>query len=195
MSMENFETILDTDEIIIKEYKPNKTRSITFGIVSLIPLLIIGAIFFGFSLFQFFSVNKFMSGEDVGFKFAPYIFLGFGILVLSFFLFLFIYGIIYAVVSYRKILYCLTNKRIIIRSGFIGVDFHSLDIKAISSINVKVGLFDKWVKPNTGTIIFGSSTTPLGGQGKSGGRNGFAFAHLENPYEVYKEIKEMSEIK
>ena len=190
--MESFKTILDKDEIVIKEYKPNKTRAVALGMLSLIPLLIIGSIFVVISILQFNSIIKVTTEVEGEKPLVPFVFLGFGIFIFCIFAFVFIYGIIFTIISYKKRLYCLTNKRIIIRSGFIGVDFNALDIKAINSVNVRVNFLDKWVKPNTGTIIFGSATTPLGGQNKNSGMNGFAFSHIENPYEVYKEIKEMS---
>lgn len=191
--MENIDLILDKDEQIIKQYKPNKIRAVVLGMFSLIPLLIIGGIFLTISILQFNSIIKNAEDAEGGKPLAPYMFLAFGIFVLGIFAFIFIYGVIFTFVSYKKRLYCITNKRIIIRSGFIGVDFSALDIKAINSINVTVNFLDKWVKPNTGTITFGSASTPLVVQGKGVSR--FLFAHIENPYEAYKEIKEMSEIK
>lgn len=191
--MENIELILDKDEQIIKQYKPNKTRAVALGLLSLIPLLLIGGLFLTISILQFNSVIKFSQEFGDGTPLVAFMFLGFGVLILCTFVVIFLYSVVFTFVSYKKRLYCITNKRIIIRSGFIGVDFSALDIKAINSINVTVNFLDKWVKPNTGTITFGSASTPLVLQGKGVSR--FLFAHIENPYEVYKEIKEMSVIK
>ena len=188
--MENIDLILDKDEQIIKQYKPNKIKAVALGMLLLIPLPLIGGSFLTNSILQFNSIIKIAEDAEGGKPLAPYMFLAFGIFVLGIFAFIFIYGVIFTFVSYKKRLYCITNKRIIIRSGFIGVDFSALDIKAINSINVTVNFLDKWVKPNTGTITFGSASTPLVVQGKGVSR--FLFSHIENPYEVYKEIKEMS---
>ncbi len=188
--MENFEMILDKDEQVIKEYRPNKKRSIYLSLLSLLPLFLVAIAFILIAILAFVNVIKITDENGKSEAMFLYIFIVFGGIILL----IAIYTYIYYVVSYKKRLYCLTNKRIIIRNGFIGVDFNALDISAINSVNVKVGLLDKMVKPNTGTIIFGSATTPLGHNNKNAG-GGFLFAHIDNPYEVYKEIKDLNNIK
>ena len=188
--MENFEMILDKDEQIIKEYRPNKKRSVYLSLLSLLPLFLVAITFILIAVLTFVNVIKITDDQGKSEMMFPYIFIFFGALILL----IAIYTYIYYVVSYKKRLYCLTNKRIIIRGGFIGVDFNALDIAVINSVNVKVGLLDKMVKPNTGTIIFGSATTPLG-QNNKNSSGGFTFLHIDNPYEVYKEIKDLNNIK
>ncbi len=187
--MENFEMILDKDEQIIKEYKPNKKRAVYLSFISLIPLLLVSLTFVLIAVLALVNVIKVTDENGKSEMMFPYFFIVLGGLISL----LLIYSLIYIIVSYKKRLYCLTNKRIIIRNGFIGVDFNALDVNAINSVNVKVNFLDKCVRPNTGTIIFGSATTPLG-QNNKNGSGGFTFAHIDNPYEVYKEIKELKNI-
>lgn len=93
-------------------------------------------------------------------------------------------------VSYKKTYYAYSNKKIIIRQGFIGVDYYTLEMKMISTVLVNVGLFDKMVKPNTGTISFGSSATPIGVSNGKGGV-GFSFSFIDDAYQTYREVKEV----
>lgn len=71
------------------------------------------------------------------------------------------------------------------RTGIIGADFRSLDIKMIGAIDVEVGLLDKLIHQNTGSIRFGSMSSPINNQ--TGG--GVVFASITNPYETYKKLK------
>ena len=78
--------------------------------------------------------------------------------------------------GYKKLYYAYTNKRLIVRSGMIGVDYQSLDYKDITASSVNVGLLDKGSK--TGSIFFKSPSTSI------------SFRYVENPYDLMKEIKE-----
>ena len=86
---------------------------------------------------------------------------------------------------YKKTFYCITNKRIIIRTGYIGVDYKSLDFTMLSAITVNVNWIDKIIRKNTGSISFGSMASPITNNGGAK----FAFFYISNPYETYKEIK------
>lgn len=59
---------------------------------------------------------------------------------------IYIANIVKTFVGYKNIRYVFTNKRIIIRSGVIGIDFKSIYYEEIQSINVKVGLLDRLFK-------------------------------------------------
>ena len=85
---------------------------------------------------------------------------------------------------FKNTYYAYTNKRIIIRTGIFGVDFKSLDLDNIGASDVYVSLLDKLIRKHTGTIKFGSNSSPINGT-----NGNYMFAHIEGPYEVYKEIK------
>ncbi len=70
------------------------------------------------------------------------------------------------------------------------MDYYTLEMKMISTVLVNVGLFDKMVKPNTGTISFGSSATPIGVSNGKGGV-GFSFSFIDDAYQTYREVKEV----
>ena len=77
--------------------------------------------------------------------------------------------------GYKNLYYAYTNKRIIVRSGCIGVDFRSLDYKDITATSVDVGLLDK--RSKTGMIFFKSPSASI------------ALKYVVGPYELMKEIK------
>lgn len=63
---------------------------------------------------------------------------------------------LFATLYYKNIFYCITNKRLIIRSGIVGADYKAVEFKDVSKVEVKRIWFDKWFKRNSGTIILGS---------------------------------------
>ncbi len=74
--------------------------------------------------------------------------------------FIFWYGIlgfiffgtpIYSSLAWKNIYYVLTNKRIIIRKGLVGIDYDILSLDAVQQVNVNVGFWDR--KYGTGTLI------------------------------------------
>ena len=93
--------------------------------------------------------------------------------------------------AYQKRYYAYSNKRILIRSGIIGVDFKVLEYKLLGAMTVNVNVLDKILGGNTGSIRFGSASSPIFGfgVGKASAMNAFAFNHIERPYQLLREIK------
>jgi hypothetical protein len=96
-----------------------------------------------------------------------------------------------AKVTLKKRFYGYSNKRILIRCGIIGVDYKVLDYKLLGATTATVGLLDKIMGSKTGYLRFGSASSPIitasfGGQSLGGG---FVFSHVDNPYELLREIK------
>lgn len=81
--------------------------------------------------------------------------------------------------GYKNLYYAYTNKRLIVRSGIIGVDYASLEYKDLTSSSVNVGFLDK--SCNTGTLEFVNPSA----HGKP-----ILFQYVEKPYELMKEIKD-----
>lgn len=170
--MENvFDMILDSDEKIEKIFKPHKGKfmfSTMFGWVIMLLMFaivaVLGILFPG-------------EGEDVD---KIYVLIPIGIFVLAV-LIVWLFAEIY----YKNLFYAYSNKRVIIRSGIFGVDFKSLDMSMIGAVNVYVSLIDKMLKKNTGSIMFGSTASPIG----YGQSNFYRFNHIIAPYENCKEIK------
>ncbi len=183
---ELFKPILDDDENVLACLKPNKKRfilinnlaTIILGLIFLTPVFIIGILgLIGTIVFE---------GND---KTGPiFMVIIAGIILLGFLFSLFSRGVVY-----KNTAYAVTNKRVLIRSGFVGVDYKSIDLSSIHSINVRVDFADKLVKPETGSISFASALDPLTNNNGKSGVTTFTFSHIEHPYDEYKRIKQLSD--
>ena len=82
--------------------------------------------------------------------------------------------------GYKNLYYAYTDKRLIKRSGFIGVRYDSLEYKDITSTSVHVGFLDKGCK--TGNLSFSSPSVHAGAP--------IIFNFIKNPYDYMRAIKE-----
>ena len=183
--LDELKMILTNDEEIKESFKPSKKRFVTANVVSTLIFLII---FFGgiftVGILGIIDVIKFTDSEGQKDLLAPIMFLVFS----TPFLIMIILSIVGYIVRYKRTIYVVTNKRLIIRSGFIGVDYKSIELKYVGLVNVRVDFLDKFCG-NTGTVTFASPAIPM--MNNQNNVNGaFAFRCVENPYEVYKKVKE-----
>ncbi|MBQ9072003.1 MAG: PH domain-containing protein [Bacilli bacterium] len=74
--------------------------------------------------------------------------------------------------------YAVTNKRIIIMSGFIGMDYQSIYYKDIKNVDLKINVIDKVLK--VGDIYFDTNQKVSPG-----------FLDIENVYEIYPKIQKV----
>jgi hypothetical protein len=170
--MENlFNHILDDDEKIIKIIRPHKGKYFFSG---LFVLGLVYLIFVGIAM-----MAMMLPDEETGSVVDPiYLLIPVGIFVASMLI-----TWLFMAVYYKNNYFAYTNKRLIIRSGIVGVDYKSLDMSMIGMVNVYVSLLDKIVHKNTGSLTFGSIAS---------GTNGIAntrFPDIPEPYETCKEIK------
>jgi len=164
--MDGFKNILDQDEFIIKEYKPDRKRFFLSRILTAILILLFMAIPMSIGI---------LIEESLIYLIIPLIVI-IVVVIITYLL---------TKVTYNKRLYAYTNKRVLIQNGFIGVDYKSLDLDVIGASEVRVDFIDKLVGNNTGTIKFGSQATPTNVQGIQA----FEFGGIKDPYNVYREIK------
>lgn len=165
-----FSVVLDKDEKIVKTYRPNKLRAWAATIFTMILFAI---------CFLPFVIFGFLVPEDGGFGSAL------GILI-----FLIVYcGVMVLMIALwcNKTVYAVTNKRVLIRTGYIGVDYKSLDYNMVGAFTVNVNWIDKILRKNTGSLSFGSMASPMTNNTVAK----FNFSFITNPYEVYREIKEI----
>lgn len=169
-----FDDVLDNDEKIVKGFKPCKAKlffSNIFG--GLMPTFIL----------ILFSVFVMLMPEDSS---PDKVELLVAIIVpASIFLVVLFFDVLFTSLYYKNTFFAYTNKRVLIRSGIFGVDYKSLDIDKIGASNVYVSLLDKILRKNTGTIRFGSASSPM-----ANNSNLYCFNHIYEPYKVYKEIKQ-----
>ncbi len=87
---------------------------------------------------------------------------------------------------YAKITtYVVSNKRLLIKSGFIGADIRSIYYDQIRSVFVNVDLFGKLL--NTGTILIDTGRIT---QTDKGSKTVYdRFENIKNPYDVYRIIQ------
>ncbi len=165
---ELFSMVLGDGEEVLKTYRPRKFRAFFTQIITWLLLLVLIGICCAGML-----IDK-ESGSVSGV-----------IVIASIFVVLAALSLILTAMWCKKTVYAITNKRVLIRTGRIGVDYKSLDFSMLGAITVNVTWVDKLLHKNTGLIAFGSMSSPLTNQGVAK----FAFAYIENPYEVYKDVK------
>ena len=88
--------------------------------------------------------------------------------------------------SFPNTVYSYSDKRVMMRTGFIGTDFKTIDYDKISDIEVTVSVVEKMY--NVGTIRFFSGRT----QTDEGNITKLydSWSAIENPYEVFKMVKQ-----
>jgi membrane protein YdbS with pleckstrin-like domain len=92
------------------------------------------------------------------------------------------------VFSFPNTVYSYSDKRVMMRTGFIGTEFKIIDYDKISDIEVTVSLVERMY--NVGTIRFFSGRT----QTDEGNTTKLydIWSAIENPYEVFKMVKQTS---
>lgn len=96
-----------------------------------------------------------------------------------------IFSLIYVLLLYKNTFYCITNKRLIKRSGVFGIDFQFLDFADVEAIDVNVSLINKMCGNKSGSILIGTKARPIVSMASS-----FVFRDVLNPYELSKKFKE-----
>ena len=168
-----FQVVLDDDEEVVQLLRPHRGRA-WFGVI--MGFIILSAIMIPLGICMIvFNEPGTEDGETLG--------VGIGCLVL--WALISTFSLISVGLWTNKTWYALTNKRILIRTGYIGVDYKSLDFNMVGALSVNVTVIDKIMRKNTGTITFGSMASPMTTQNTSK----FNFALVYDPYHVYKEVK------
>jgi uncharacterized membrane protein YdbT with pleckstrin-like domain len=92
------------------------------------------------------------------------------------------------VLIYRNVSYAITTKRVMLRSGFFGIDFKAVDFDKIQNIEVNVGPLEKMYNVGSIRIFSGEAAST-----KNGMRSLYdTFKAIENPYAVFKQLKQVS---
>jgi membrane protein YdbS with pleckstrin-like domain len=170
-----FDSVKDNDEEIIWTGKPK-----------FIPYMISGAGVFLFIIvlitFLILTQLNIISNDN---------FITYGIMLLMLFAIAVIKGIwdfLYRIFSYSNTLYGYSNKRVMIRTGFIGTNFKIIDYDKISDIEVTVNIIERIY--NVGTIKFFSGRTDADENSTS--KLYDKWYSIENPYEIFKMVKQIS---
>lgn len=147
----SIQDVLFKDENILWEGRPDKIAYVSH----IARGQILGALFFLlFDSFFIFMVSRF-AGEDAFPKEIIIFLVGF----FAFHLFpvwAFIASIIKAFVAHKNISYAITDRRIIARTGVIGLDFENVNYTDITNIDIDVSIIEKIRK--VGTIRINTSS-------------------------------------
>jgi membrane protein YdbS with pleckstrin-like domain len=100
----------------------------------------------------------------------------------------FLWGFLQKLVSFRNTSYAYSDRRVMMRTGFIGTSFKSIDYDKISDIEVTVNFIERVF--NVGSIRFFSGRTQIddGATTKLYDR----WEAIIKPYDVFKKVKQVS---
>jgi hypothetical protein len=190
----NISEFLDDNESIVWEGKPNRLVYSLRGIaISIFGLFWITPIC-SFTLFPLLisGIGGLASGSGTG----GLVGLGFGSFFSCFTIPFWFIGIamtlnpVFNFFAWNNVSYAFTDKRIILSSGLIGQDFKAVDFDQIKNITVNVGIIDKLLGKNTGSIKIFSGETKRGEHGTYSVSDTL-FA-IKDPYNVFRKLKKVS---
>ncbi|MDX9916502.1 MAG: PH domain-containing protein [Gudongella sp.] len=168
-----FYDILNSGERILWADRPNRI----VHMMRALPMLIFGLLWGTFDLFFILMIR----GNGPGLMLVPFF------LLHLFPLWLGVGGMLATLVTYQNTIFCYTDKRVIVRSGFWGVDYKSTEFDAIRTIEVNVNPLENSM--GLGTIRINEEHVS---NGKSTTRLGKRLYGISRPYEVYKDLKKIS---
>ena len=131
------EDILLFDELVLVRIKPNKTSLIWEAIFKSLPFVLIWAAFDIFFIIMVLSTGE--AGE-MAFFLIPFFLIHLAPV------WIYIANIVRVVAGHKNIEYVFTDRRIILRSGIIGIDYKTINYADVVGLNCKVGLLEKMFK-------------------------------------------------
>ena len=163
------ENIISENEQIIWSSKPKKSAFIVNKIITMLPIALIWLLFDGIFIFGIFS-------SDV-----PRQMLWFLIIFFAFHLFpvwIWLANVLSSKKTWENTEYALTNKRIIIQSGFVSMNLQTLYYTDIKNVHLRINVIDKLL--GVGDIYFNTSNG-----------NMQAFLDIEHASEVYPKLQKI----
>lgn len=168
------ENILVDGEKLIWQGKPKKSAFVLNKCLVSLPFVLIWLAFDGFFIFV---VVKNGGWNQM----APFLIPFFAIHLFP--VWKWISGIVTAGKKWRNTEYYVTDKRIVIRSGFIGIDYQTLYYKDINNVTLNIGVIDKLL--GVGDIYF---STPGAVNTKNGG---VAFLDITDAVSIYPQVQKV----
>ena len=168
--MHEIDDVLTDGEKILWRGKPNKTSYIWAAVLKMMPFALLWlAIDGGF-------IAMMLASGDAPTEMLWFIIPFFAIHLAP--VWIWIGNIIKAVAEIKNIEYAITDKRVIVRSGMVGIDFKFINHTEIDSVNVKVSFVDKLCK--VGDVYINSTS------------NSAVLFDLTDPYYVAKNLQKLS---
>ena len=165
--------VIMNDEKVLWRGKPNPKSYVWAAVVKMLPIAIL---WLGVDGAFIVFITRLMINGDM-----PLGFLGF---IIPFFLlhltpvWIWLFGVLKARREVKNLEYAITDRRVIIRSGIIGIDFKFVNYTEIDSVNIKVGLIDKIFK--VGDIYINSSV------------NSAVLWDIPNPYKIGRALQKVT---
>ena len=173
MQKNNIDDVVDSNEKVLWRGKPNSKSYVLAAMLKMMPIALIWLIFDGTFIF---FISKGMKEGSI-----PLVLLGF---IVPFFLlhlapvWIWIWKTVKATREVKNLEYAITDKRIIIRSGVVGIDFKFINYTEIDSVNVKVGIIDRIFR--VGDIYINSSV------------NSGVLWDIQNPYHIGNALQKVT---
>ncbi len=143
MTHNRVEDILDNEEHVLLRLKPKKSAYIFSHITAMMPIALLWLLFDGFFIgMMIWGFSSSGTGIPIPLILFFVFFFGFHLMPV----WIWISHIVKATAGWKNIEYVLTEKRIIIRSGIVGIDFKNIYYSDITGVNLRVGLFDRLFK-------------------------------------------------
>ena len=140
MKQNSVEDILAPNEKILQRLKPNKKVLLLEALFKGLPVVLLWVAIDTFIIITLITTGAFKENPMM----IPIIIGFFTLHLLP--LWLYIANIVKVMAGAKNIEYVFTDKRIIIRSGLIGIDFKNIYYTEVEGINCKVGIFDRMFK-------------------------------------------------
>jgi len=137
ISKNEFSSLLMPDETIIWSGKPKKNAYVLNRSMTMMPFALIWLLFDGTFIVTFFKTG--IQGQMGGMAFALIGFFAIHLMPV----WIWLGNIITAGARWKNTEYAVTDKRIIIRSGFIGYEYQNIYYKEITDVHLHVGLIDR----------------------------------------------------
>lgn len=172
MKKNTIEDILENGENVLWRERPNKKAHIWSKFFTALPMALLWLVFDVTFIVLFLTNADKETIMDLGLFFIVF----FSMHLIP--VWVWIGGTIRAFVEYKNIEYAFTEKRIIIRSGIIGIDFKNVYYTDIQSVNLKVGLTDKLFK--VGDIYIKSDNESI------------VLFDIKNPYHITSKLQKIT---
>lgn len=167
-----FDSIKDRDEKVIWTGRPKFIPFILSGLWGGVVIIVFVAFWFAIAT-QAKPENDSAGGWGRWFGLVPLVFVLFSFLKKLF--------------SFSNTCYAFSDKRVMMRSGFIGTDFKIIDYDKISDIEVTVSIIERVYSVGTIRFFSGRTQTDDGNTTKLYDN----WEAIPNPYEVFKDVKQV----
>lgn len=165
--------VINDDEKILWRGKPNPKSYVLSAMLKMLPIALIWLVFDGMFIYFF---SKGMADGHISLTMLA--------IIIPFFLlhltpvWIWIGHTIKAVNEVKNIEYAVTDRRIIVRTGVVGIDFKFINYTEIDSVNIRVGLIDRLFK--VGDIYVNASV------------NSAVLWDVGNPYQIGRALQKVT---